>query len=122
MSAGTVGVLDAIDGLLNLTRHRVGIKTGAVERTSLRGRDPYHDNLKLQRAEYLLEQGEQARVAVAELIEAAELVSDTASTEWQGANGVRMGATGSDGNRLHFVSAHVMENLRAALAAMGGKA
>lgn len=67
-----VDVLAVMDGLLSLTRYRVGIKTGAVERASLRGADPYHDNLKLQRAEYLLEQGEQARAAVAELIAADE--------------------------------------------------
>lgn len=77
---------------------------------------------ELTAAAWACTQAKQDRAAdVAELIEAAELASDTASTEWQGANGVRMGATGSDGNRLHFVSAHVMENLRAALAAMGGK-
>lgn len=56
------------------------------------------------------------------LREAAELIADTASTEWQEADGRRMGATDNRGNRLYFVSADLIESLRAAISnARGAK-
>lgn len=66
--------------------------------------------------------GEQARAAMAELIEAASLVCDLSSEEWQERDGKRMSAVGNDGKMFVFVGQDVMASFRAALAGMRGAA
>lgn len=55
--------------------------------------------------------------ATSGLVEAAGLVADLASTEWQEPDGSRKGATDNFGKRMYFVSAELIDGLRAALAA-----
>lgn len=72
-----VDVLAAIDGLLDLARHRVAMKRRDFDRQVSAGKEPHHTvTIKADRAEYLRQKGEEARAAVAELIEAIKPLAE----------------------------------------------
>lgn len=61
----------------------------------------------------------QLRADIAALVEAATLVRDLTSQEWQEADGTRRAATDNSGKRMWFIGDDLMQSLRAALAPFG---
>lgn len=77
-----VNALAAIDGLLDLARHRLTTKRREFDRMVAAGKEPnWQVSIKAERAEYLAEQGTLARAAIAELI-AADKEYDEARRAW----------------------------------------
>ena len=64
-----VDVLGAIDGLRDLARHRLTMKRREFDKMIAAGKEPnWLASVKADRAEYLVQQGDAARAAVAALI------------------------------------------------------
>lgn len=65
-----VDVLAAMGGLRDLARHRLTMKRRDFDRMAAAGKEPnVLESIKAERAEYLVQQADDARAAVAELIE-----------------------------------------------------
>jgi hypothetical protein len=68
--SGAGGVLAVMDGLRDLARHRLTMKRRDHDKQVAAGKEPnWQSAVKAERAEYLMQQGDEARAAVAELIE-----------------------------------------------------
>lgn len=69
-AAQAVDVLAVMDCLVDLARHRLTMKRRDFDRKVVAGKRPHYDvEIKADRADYIFQQGREARAAVAELIE-----------------------------------------------------
>lgn len=69
-AAQAVDVLAVMDCLVDLARHRLTMKRRDFDRKVVAGKRPhYDDEIKADRADYIFQQGREARAIVAKLIE-----------------------------------------------------
>ena len=108
------GVMPALDALIALARYRLSTKRREFDKHAEKGKEP-HDVLvtSCERAEYLLNHGEEARAAVAELVEAARALADSQSRLWERGNAYISARGAQEMNAAR-------DRTRAALARVGG--